>query len=162
MQGNQRADPTVDESRHMNISRNINIGFTGTRYGLTPQQSSRLFFLIHEYRTIVDFAHHGCCVGADEEFHEMCRILGFKIWGHPPTDKRWKMTDISSKGFYKLSEANDFKTRDRHIAKAADIVYAAPKTMEPVPRSGTWYTARLAEKYGKKVVFVYPDGSTNE
>jgi hypothetical protein len=51
----------------------IAIGFTGTRYGMTPDQRSAIARLIAETAGPEPFfAHHGDCIGADAEFHELC------------------------------------------------------------------------------------------
>ena len=50
------------------------IGFTGTRHGMTPGQRAAVAQLIAELASGVGFtAHHGDCVGAGAEFHDLCR-----------------------------------------------------------------------------------------
>jgi hypothetical protein len=50
------------------------IGFTGTRHGMTPAQRHAVSQLIAELAAGAAFtAHHGDCVGADAEFHDLCR-----------------------------------------------------------------------------------------
>src|SRR5262245_38799399 len=61
MQGSQEAVPQI--------------GFTGTRHGMTPSQRLAVTAVVHEVAHDSGFvAHHGDCVGADAEFHDLCRV----------------------------------------------------------------------------------------
>ena len=44
------------------------IGFTGSRKGMTGEQAAVVMRLLLSATE----GHHGDCVGADEQFHEMC------------------------------------------------------------------------------------------
>jgi len=49
----------------------MNIGFTGTRSGMNYFQKRHVSKLLEDYSSICVTAHHGDCVGADAEFHEL-------------------------------------------------------------------------------------------
>ena len=134
----------------------ISIGFTGTRRGMSKSQSLRVFSIINGGKDSISEAHHGCCIGGDAEFHEMCQILGVGIHGHPPIDKKF-MAELT--GYKNLAESNDYLTRDRHVVKSSSLLISAPYTMAPIPHSGTWYTTNYAEKKKKHIIIVYPNGS---
>lgn len=136
----------------------LSVGFTGTRHGMTKPQSLKVFSALHNGVSVYSDAHHGCCMGGDAEFHEMCLILGIPIKGHPPSLDRFR--DKSLYGFIDLATPNDYHTRDRHIVRSSDFLISAPLTRDPVPHSGTWYTTNYARKKRKPVVMVYPSGET--
>ena len=134
----------------------ISIGFTGTRRGMSKSQSLRVFSIINGGESSISKSHHGCCIGGDAEFHQMCQILGIDIHGHPPTNSKL-MAELT--GYKHLAEPYDFHTRDRHIVNSISLLISAPYTMTPIPHSGTWYTTHYAEKRKKHIIIVYPNGS---
>jgi predicted Rossmann fold nucleotide-binding protein DprA/Smf involved in DNA uptake len=53
--------------------------------------------------------------------------------------------------------------RNRIIVDGCDVLLAAPSGAErDNPRSGTWMTVRYARKRRKRIVIVWPDGTTTE
>ena len=68
----------------------ISFGFTGTRQGMTAEQKSAL-------RNFLDGGvgefHHGDCIGADSEAHDIADECGYGIILHPPTnysERAWR------------------------------------------------------------------------
>ena len=64
------------------------LGFTGTRRGMTDAQKERitaLLLLFHPRQ-----AHHGDCIGADKQFHELVQqvLPATEIIVHPPDNER--------------------------------------------------------------------------
>lgn len=59
----------------------MKLGFTGTRHGMDSLQNSKVHELVQEAIELSEArgepfeVHHGDCVGADEEFHNI--VLGF-------------------------------------------------------------------------------------
>lgn len=103
-------------------------------------------------------AHHGDCVGADEEFAELARRAGARVIAHPPRDERLRAHAYADE----TREPDDFLARDRAIVAETEVVVAAPRQeTEPAktPRgSGTWYTAKYARRAGRTQITVFPDG----
>lgn len=100
--------------------------------------------------------HHGDCVGRDAHAHRLARQLGMLVEIHPPIYG-------SLRAYCEADYANTprrFLTRNRDIVDATEALIAAPKGMEEERRSGTWSTVRYARQQGKRVVVVFPDGST--
>lgn len=133
------------------------IGFTGTQRGMTQAQKTRLqraadYYAVHGYTTF----HHGDCIGADAEAHEVFTAAGFVVVLHPPisTHKR------------AFCEANfveppfEYMTRNHHIVDCANVMLATPGEPDEQLRSGTWATIRYARKCGKELWVITPDGTT--
>jgi hypothetical protein len=69
--------------------RSVRIGFTGTRTGMSVDQYETVRSLLMLAASDADVElHHGDCVGADEDVHELCLTLGVPVVIHPPRDGR--------------------------------------------------------------------------
>ena len=103
--------------------------------------------------------HHGDAIGADAEFHAIARELGLRVIVHPPIDGRDRAFCTGNE----ILPQNRYKVRNRAIVDAADLVMGTPAGRELESRgSGTWYTLRYAERRGKRVVIVWPNGDAEE
>lgn len=127
----------------------VSIGFTGTEQGMTELQKTGLSNYLKQYRR--DF-HHGDCIGADEEAHQIAMRLGYKIVIHPPINS--KKRAFCKEGY--ILPAKEYLIRNRDIVYSSDILVATPKEREEVQRSGVWSTIRFARKIGNKVKIIYP------
>ena len=129
------------------------IGFTGTRLGLSLSQEIVLRQLLSEHQG--EF-HHGGCVGADTDAHNIAGKLGFKIIVHPPTNT----SKFTEKYEYEATflPAKDYLERNQDIVDASDILFATPDSEYEKTRSGTWATIRNARKKGMKYYVITPTG----
>lgn len=149
----------------------MHIAFTGTQKGMSREQmvfvARLLGRLIHDVaaRDILH-CHHGCCVGADAEFHEILLRLRkvmpltdglIVIHAHPPSDKK-KMARIEGADVW--YEAKPYLERNRDMVNAAELLIAMPKGPETL-RSGTWATIRYAVKTKKRYVIHITKGLNN-
>src|SRR5262245_57041184 len=128
------------------------IGFTGTQQGMQPGQSN----LVRSWITMLngtDF-HHGDCVGADHEAHQLALAFGCAIRIHPPDSKRKRA--FCSPGT--LAEPKPYLERNKDIVNASEVLIAAPGGMNEQRRSGTWATVRFARKAGIPIVICFPNG----
>jgi hypothetical protein len=120
-----------------------NIGFTGTRRGMTDRQKTALAVLMEEFDQYEGqpTLHHGAANGADSE-----AVILAAEWD-------WKTTAhlASPPGTAKLLLA-----RNRNIVDSSNLLIAAPSTIEEVRRSGTWMTIRYARQTDKPVVVLDP------
>jgi hypothetical protein len=138
----------------------IKIGFTGTRDGITKAQYTYLRGALRAMipkRNVEVEAHHGDCVGADCEFHELLREVcpAARIIAHPGLDnsqRAFSQADL-------VLEPRPTLERNLDIVKAVDFLFAAPKEDHMVLRSGTWATVRYALR-GRvaQVIVIKPDG----
>lgn len=141
-------------SSHPRRGWHMHIGFTGTRQGMTERQFDRVASLL--YRLWQDegahTVHHGDCVGADEEFHQIAMDFGLHTVIHPPTDPEHR-------AFCDADEAREPKPyleRNTDIVLASDKLIATPKEMNEVLRSGTWATIRRARTHDTAHIIIRP------
>lgn len=125
----------------------FHVGFTGTRHGLSQAQGHRVASIVDEAcralrgRDVI--AHHGLCVGADEDFHAIMRERGWHVIGHPGPD--WPDGPLCA---YTICgntvEPLPHMKRNAAIVAASHIMIAAPLESTPQPRGGTWATICMA------------------
>lgn len=132
------------------------LGMTGTRNAITEQQRDWLHKVLRRRPEL----HHGACVGADEEAHDIASALHCRIVVHPPIDERlmmpaWKWSQRD--GIY-IMPAKDYLQRNRNIVNGTEWLIAIPDGPER-DSGGTWYTVRYALSVDKPVTICYPDGS---
>jgi hypothetical protein len=134
------------------------LGFTGTRQGMTNAQ-------YYTVRALIAFmcpevAHHGCCMGADEQFARICFELRVgRIISHPPIKTEFKALDTYS---HVQRRERPYLVRNRDIVDESDLLLACPKDSENmvVPRKGgTWCTIKDARSQNRPLVSVYPGGN---
>lgn len=136
-------------------------GFTGTGQGMTkPQREALLYNMdIHALGwTLPIVGHHGDDDGADAEFHNLCRDLGWRVVLHPPSNPR-------RRAFCEADETRPAKAyllRNDDIVAESQFMFAAPLTMVEELRSGTWATIRRARKAGRPLIIVWCDGSVTK
>lgn len=96
--------------------------------------------------------HHGDCVGADEQAHDIALEAGLLTVGHPPTVLRYRaFTDVQE-----IHTPRPYIERNHDIVDVASILFAAPVTAEERVRSGTWATVRYARKTNVQVIILAP------
>lgn len=116
----------------------LHVGFTGTRFGMTTEQFRAVRRLIP---TGPFTAHHGDCVGADAEFHEICTGLA-TIEVHPGP-----ISDLSAgcPGHVR-HDPRSHMVRNAAIVAASQVMIAAPPQDDPQSRGGTWATIGMARR----------------
>lgn len=129
------------------------VGFTGTRDGMTDAQKATVEEIVVKLRP--SWAHHGDCVGADGDFHQIAKRHA-SVMIHPPSDPKLRARLVGDD----IAEEKPYLDRNRDIVHAADVLIATPRTTAATIRGGTWYTVKYARRMGKTVVIVWPDGST--
>ena len=138
----------------------MRISFTGTRKGMSDHQKQQLRQWLLDHAGQVALAAHGCCVGADVEFHELVReVLGRGVFVavFPSTAKT--RAPIPADANYVASPAPPLE-RDKDIVDLGhDILLVAPLQLLEVTRSGTWATKRYADrrKVPSKIFWRYSD-----
>ena len=128
-----------------------NIGFTGTRRGMTAEQKTVL-------RSLLQAAggefHHGDCIGADAEAHDIAQANGLEPVIHPPTDPKQR----ARKEAKRILAPLPYLRRNKEIVRETELLIATPGEFEEQHRSGTWSTVRHARRLGRRVLVILPDG----
>lgn len=135
------------------------IGFTGTRNGMSESQKTQVKQLLTEYlKTYKNLTViHGDCIGADEDFHNICSELSSSIKiviypGHPKNNvNNIYRAHCKSNN---IREPKEFLERNRDIVSECNFLIACPQSEKEELRSGTWFTIRHAQKVGKEVKIV--------
>jgi hypothetical protein len=144
----------------------MNLGFTGTRHGLTHPQRvsfSNLLVRLEETGHRVLVFRHGSCQGADVEAALATRVVcgsDVRIIAHPGPDVDKHQVD-SGVDDEKLPGKTHF-ARNRDIVACTDALVACPHDDVEQPFGGTWYTVRHALKKGKRVYLVWPGGEVTD
>jgi hypothetical protein len=134
----------------------MKIGFTGTQQGLTPAQKKTLAYLLVTLSP--EQFHHGDCIGADEEAHNLATGLHIPITIHPPdnsTRRAWCRGGI-------MCDPAPYLARNHAIVDEAELLLATPDGEVEKMRSGTWATIRYARKKGIPVRIILPGGNIHD
>lgn len=137
--------------------RGIKVGFTGSQFGMNQAQAVNVYTLLSSWRdpSCINEFHHGDCIGADNQAHQIAQYLGYETHVHPPIDERKRAFSCDGDRHY---IAQDYITRNHIIVEMTDRLIATPREVEEALRSGTWATYRYAKKCGKKIWLILPDG----
>jgi len=128
--------------------------FTGTSKGMTRAQKAMFAYMLPVELEL----HHGDCVGADEDAHNIVRQErpGSLIVVHPPIKDAFRAFCEGDT----ILAPKDYLKRDDDIVEAGDYLVATPKGFKEEGRgSGTWYTVRQAHRVEKDAVIIFPDGT---
>lgn len=137
----------------------INLGFTGTREGMSPQQLGALGQWLGVYLPDIAEFHHGDCIGADMQAHDIVdalkrsRFSGIAIHSHPGNIKPMQAMSKADVVYQPKPPLE----RNRDIVAASDRMFAAP--LNESGRGGTWMTIRWAQSHGTHITIILPDGS---
>ncbi len=136
------------------------VGFTGTREGMTDEQFARVQIFIEDLQKDLPLSGlHGDCVGADNDFHDICREAGMEVSKRPCRAPMELRANTDAKPI--ASPMAPMK-RNQLIVDDCEFLLACPPTEEELKRSGTWATIRMGRRSGKQVIIVYPDGTLVE
>lgn len=136
----------------------LNVGFTGTKEGLTALQRGSLFRASRAIMNTVSTPiclHHGDCIGADSEMHDIARELGWRIQIHPPILHKYRAFREADL----MIPEGSYLSRNETIVNASDVMFSCPKAMVEQTRSGTWHATRFARKKRKRIYLFWLDGT---
>lgn len=141
----------------------MKLGFTGTQVGMTPMQLLKVAQMIT--KNPITESHSGDCIGADNEFLQLIQLANTNK-SFPTIATHGHIPSYDSKrafGKYAVSHPpRPYLHRNHDIVDASDVMIGTPKGNEEQRRSGTWATIRYAKKTGKKLVVIFPDGTTKK
>lgn len=132
----------------------MNIGFTGTRNGMTNEQRETVRYILSAAPP-GSVGVHGDCVGADADFDALCKQAGLETYCLPCTFENMRANCTAAR-----AEPKPPMQRNRDIVAQADTMIACPPNTERIKQgSGTWATIGFSEKANKPLHVVFPDGS---
>lgn len=136
----------------MPVQNKFIVGFTGTRKGMTENQKSEFSKFIWNLNPY-EF-HHGDCVGADYDAHQIVRSMcpQCKIILHPGDTESKRANCVGDVRHHPILN----KDRNFRIIKDTNMLIACPNTEEEIVRSGTWHTVRLARRLRRPVWIFKP------
>ena len=122
----------------------FDVGFTGTQSGMTNAQTLEIHMLLGDLNAYVraQRAHHGMCIGADAQFHEMARAMKYLTIGHPGVNQRGEPAKRADMACDSMHPEKYYLDRNVAIVIESAILLATPKEMVEETRSGTWMTIR--------------------
>ncbi len=128
------------------------VGFTGTRKGMTDIQRVLVRRALADSLPAV--LHHGDCVGADEQAHEIAVALGLDIIIHPPEDEKFRA--FCMRNVVEIRPQLPYMPRNRNMVSLVGKLIATPRTPYEIVRSGTWATVRYARKVHTPIILCKP------
>lgn len=127
----------------------MRLGFTGSRYGMTPGQTLKLLDVMGSISGVTEM-HLGGCVGVDTEVLFLSIEAGFggAIFIHPATmspgwDAKHVAEPMPEVEFWRYDAKHPLE-RNKDIVNACDLLIAMPASMTK-RTGGTWRTIALAE-----------------
>ncbi len=144
------------------MNRDVHIGVTGTRSGMTPYQKE----VVEEFFRVAvlvggsspPIVHHGDCVGVDVEFANIAAGFGCRIICHPPIDSKLRACHNSDE----ILPAKSYFARNRDIVDISSMLFVIPFQMEWQDNGGTWYTHDYAKKKRIFRYIVWPEPSDQQ
>ncbi len=126
----------------------MQICFSGSRNGMSEHQKSE----VRQFLTTLNMDgvtfHHGDCVGADKEFHDIIRELfpACKIVIHPPSLNVMRAFCSGDES----REKSDYLIRNRKMVNECTMLIACPSPSS----KGTKYTIDYAKLRGVYVIAI--------
>lgn len=141
----------------------MDIGFTGTRNGMTLRQMETFGRLLKTLAT--EFPgfrfHHGDCKGADKEAAEIASALGCYVICHPPIDETHRAFTKCNREY---REPKTHFARNRNIVNESRFIIGTPPYFGDITkdtRGGTAYTVMYARQKKKTALVIVPDGAVD-
>lgn len=134
----------------------LEVGFTGTRFSMTDAQEDAFRDELRDYVLGLNpwRFHHGDCIGADAQAHEIVKQAGGITVAHPcdiVTQRAYCAANVVHPPLPPL-------TRNRVIVNDTSVLFATPQTGQGLIRSGTWSTIRYARKLERPICIIYRTG----
>ena len=139
----------------------LHIGFSGTRYGMTLLQRRAVYRVFRWYRDNRNAitVHHGSCVGADAEAHDIARMLGMAVALHPGVSAKGDSPTRAECAMLpgeRTWNPQGYSVRNAAIVACTGVLVAAPHG--ELPSHGTNHAISCAVKLERPVVIVSADG----
>lgn len=121
------------------------ISFIGAPGGMNAYQKTSVERLLKMFEPTE--VHHGDCLGADEEFHNIATRLNLYTASHPQKDEELKANCMANH----INLAKSKERANRDLVKVCELLLAAPDVPEG-HFDPTWMVIRTAKRTGRAVV----------
>lgn len=140
----------------------MKIGFSGTRQGMTNDQLLHVHMVLGDLRSAgAAQVTHGMCQGADHQFHEMAKALGYFTIGCPGVTADGEPYLRANIECDLTLPEKPYLVRNRYIVQESDLMIVTPKgKVEQYRGSGVWATIRYTRQAHKPLLICWPDGIT--
>lgn len=129
----------------------MNLGFTGTRKGMSGQQ-------VRQLRELLEWWERAWLRGIDDDSEDETPRLTFRHGDARGADKQAnRVVEAFAASFQIVRHPNKGNPLARNIpiVDGSDIMVAAPFTdVEELRGSGTWHAVRYARRVGKTVIML--------
>lgn len=132
----------------------LNVGFTATRRGMTPEQMDSLRRVLRGLDNLS--LHHSDREGGEYQAHVLARELGVYVVSHPPIRDDWRAWSLADEQYPPKD-----KFFGKELVDSVDLMIAAPSSSTSHPLNWTWATVKYALSSGKKVLVINPDGKVD-
>lgn len=141
----------------------MNIGFTGTRRGLTIKQIEAVMSILEaNYIAGAKEFHHGNCIGADEQAAQMAKEIGYATIAHPSNLSAKYQSAFRSSVILRPEPP---LVRNQIILSISQYIICCPKNFimpESLRGQGTWWTIQESDRLMHPMVTIYPDGTASQ
>lgn len=128
----------------------VKIGFSGSRQGMSATQKDILFNLLKDKAG--EF-HHGNCIGADSEAHDMATVLNYKVCIHDPLNQGSNWAGKRGALHY---PPMPYKVRNKNIVEKTAVLFACPLAFDG--KGGTWNAIEWAKRLKRQFYIILPNG----
>lgn len=138
------------------------VGFTGTRDGLSPEQITKLRMLLNRNYVTgepdYNQFNHGSCWKGDDQAGWLAHLAGYWVVVHPPTDPKLRAYSYCDD----IRPEYPYLVRDRHIVDRSHLMISCPNLMSGgvlrTRGSGTGYTTYYAIGRNRSGSIIWRDG----
>jgi hypothetical protein len=133
------------------------LAFTGTQRGMTLRQKKIVKDMLAYFNP--NLVRHGGCIGADEEFHQLCldqMVALIQVWPSDVVGKVAKLASYTANTSVVYEKPKPPMLRNMDIVAGSGHLIACPAEAEEVLRSGTWATVRLSTRYNIPCTVIKP------
>lgn len=135
--------------------RSLNIGFCGDKRGLTPATGLTLAQWVIGHQHMIDRVHVMSDEGGNHSFFEMVDLHAYHatVYAYPPKKVAMQFPRAKIQ-----PRDNPLKQHDAIVDACDILIVATDRSWPEYEQDLCWRAARRAERQGKQVICVYPQG----
>lgn len=136
----------------------MDVGITGPKEGMSPQQLIRLKTLLKAMKP--RSVHHGDYVGTDAQVDHLIRhcFPDIKIIIHPPLKRDWCRPSHLDTPQNHRREPKKFLERNIRIVEETHVLIMTPREDQEEEKSWSWGMIRRCREEKRPFIIILPDG----